>query len=101
MNEEQMLQILLLLFAVLSSSIVSGQPTFQIGPTECYSCGQGSYSSTDGSAQCTLCQAGYYAATTNNTGCLECPAGKRTLPPDLLAAMMICSANVMVIYCIF
>ena len=67
--------LLLVLFSVVAMVVVEAQPSIQIGATECYLCGIGSYSSTDGAAQCSFCQAGYYASNSNNTGCDECPAG--------------------------
>ena len=74
MNDEQQLLLLLLLLAV-ESSTVSAQGTIQIGATQCYACGLGTYSAQDGTAQCSFCAAGQYADTNSSTGCKYCPAG--------------------------
>ena len=69
----------LLLIAALV--IVSPTPArtqtynFQIGYTQCYACGAGTYVGAEGSGQCLACEKGYYQDANGSSACAECPEG--------------------------
>ena len=49
---------------------------FVIGPTQCYKCLAGSFSSDAGSGTCSPCLSGYYQDANQSTFCKPCPTGK-------------------------
>lgn len=51
----------------------SEYPPFNYGPTACYACLPGNYSSSEGSAQCSRCMPGFYNKMPASSMCYPCP----------------------------
>jgi hypothetical protein len=53
----------------------SEPPSFRVGATQCYTCGQGNYSASNGSSTCETCPPGTYSQASGSTACTPCQNG--------------------------